>query len=110
MKQDEFPKVSAKGFTVCDKPCDECLFSPNRIVDGDRAAEVIRACTRRDTYFVCHRFDIGEDEAHTQRAYSPQAVCCRGYYDSMGQHSQQIRMAQRLGIVVFVDENGNVTK
>jgi hypothetical protein len=77
------------GFEVCEKQCDQCLFSPNRIVPKKRMAEILRNCRRDDKHFICHKGSIaGRD------------VCCRGFYDT--QTSQLMRIAQRLGMVKFV--------
>lgn len=77
-------------FQVCDKPCDQCLFSKDRIVPAERVREILAGCKRDNTHFICHKATIqGRD------------VCCRSFYDT--QTSQLIRVAQRLNMVEFVD-------
>ena len=77
------------GFEVCEKQCDQCLFSPGRIVSKARMADILRKCRCEDSHFQCHKGSIaGRD------------VCCRGFFDT--QTSQMIRIAGRLGMIRFV--------
>ena len=102
---------NANGFTVAAERCKECLFSSSRLTDKKQAAAIIKSCAEGNTYFSCHRFafnDGTEGDERTGMPYTPIAVCCRAFYDSMGHVSQQIRMADRMGIVKFVDDEGNV--
>lgn len=78
-------------FKVCEKPCDQCLFSKNRIVSGERMKQILNDCKRNDTHFVCHKATIAGKE-----------VCCRGFYDT--QTSNLIRISQRLGMVQFIKD------
>lgn len=74
---------------VMEKPCDQCLFSKDRIVSAARVREILKECRRDDKHFICHKASIaGED------------VCCRTFFDTQG--SQMIRIAQRLNMVKFV--------
>jgi hypothetical protein len=78
------------GLQVCEKQCDQCLFSPNRIVSKARMAEILRGCRRNDTHFVCHKGSLtGNDE-----------LVCRGFFDT--QSSQLIRIAGRMNMIEFV--------
>lgn len=71
--------------------CNECLFTPERIVSSERAKELLRQANRKDIHFVCHKATIkGRD------------ICCRGFYDT--QTSQMIRISQRLNCVDFIKE------
>jgi hypothetical protein len=76
-------------FKVSAKPCDQCLFSKDRIVSAARVREVLSECQKKDTHFICHKT---ED------------TCCRGFYDT--RTSQLIRIAQRLNMVKFVAVTG----
>jgi hypothetical protein len=77
------------GFEVCEKQCDQCLFSPNRIVSKARMAQIVRDCRKQDRHFQCHKASIaGRD------------VCCKGFYDT--QTSQLMRIAQRVNAVKLV--------
>lgn len=79
--------------------CDQCLFSKNRIVSNQRAAEIIKDCLKKQTYFICHKATI-----------EGESVMCRGFYDEMGYHSQQLRIAERLNAVEFVEQKNKVCK
>lgn len=74
---------------VCEKRCDRCLFSDAPLVSRARKSEILREAVRDQSYFVCH--------LHTE-------TVCRGFYDRMGNTSQLIRIAQRLGAVRFVGD------
>jgi len=78
---------------VYDKQCSQCLFSKNRIVSKERASEIIKGCVNDQSHFICHKATIeGKD------------IMCRGYYDKLGHHSQNLRIAQRLNIVQFIKQ------
>lgn len=82
-------------FKVCDKPCDQCLFSKDRIVSAARMKQILKDCRESDSHFICHKATIaGKD------------VCCRGFYDT--QTSQGIRIAQRLRMVEMVSVDKEV--
>lgn len=74
------------------KQCDQCLFTDNKIVSNERRKDLIKEITSKQSYFECHKASI-----------AGQNHCCRGYYDQLGHHSQQIRIAERLGCVAFED-------
>ena len=40
---------------ICEKKCDECLFTKNRLVSVERAKELILECLENDQYFICHK-------------------------------------------------------
>lgn len=80
------------GLKVCSGQCDQCLFSPNKIVPNARKKDIIATCLREDRYFVCHKATIAGEE-----------VVCRGWYDTYGPHTNLIRIAQRLHAVQEVD-------
>lgn len=72
------------------RQCGGCLFSPSRIVSGQRAAQLIKDCARKDVSFLCH---LGTMEGRE--------IACRGHFDTgVGQMS---RIAERLGMVVEID-------
>lgn len=78
-------------FKVFDKPCDECLFGPNKIVSDERKAEVIADCRAKDTHFICHKatMNSGDD------------VACRSFFERFSTNLE--RMCGRLGMLVLVD-------
>lgn len=75
---------------VMDKPCNQCLFTENKIVSDKRQIDIIQGCVQNGTHFECHKATI----AGTNHV-------CRNYYDKRGQHSQMIRIAERMGAVEF---------
>lgn len=84
-----------KGFRVCAQQCENCLFTKDRIVPASRMKEIVRGCIEEDKHFVCHKHSMkGED------------VMCRGYYDR-DLPSQMRRIAERLGVLRFVEFTNN---
>lgn len=77
-------------FQVCEKPCNQCLFSKNRIVPAARMREILAGCKRDDAHFICHKASIAGRE-----------VCCRAFFDT--RDTNLIRVAGRLGMIEFVD-------
>ena len=77
------------GFKVCEKKCEQCLFSDNRIVSKTRMALIIKDCKKNDEHFICHKATIAGSN-----------VCCRGFFDT--QSTNLMRIAQRLNAVEFV--------
>ena len=84
-------------FKVTDKRCDECLFSPDKIVSDKRRKNVLSDCRKRDSHFICHKATIVDQE-----------VCCHGFYET--QTCNLMRIAQRLGAVQFVPIPGDVAQ
>lgn len=82
-------------FNVCAERCNECLFTPTRIVSVARMRRILQQCAREDSFFECHK--------HTLRKRS---VCCRGDYDRDPHRTNLMRIAHRLGVVRFVTEDG----
>lgn len=82
-------------FKVYKKSCENCLFTADRIVSPDRAAEVIKDSIKSQAHFVCHKSSMGDDKNGDQ-------VCCRKFYDETGDRIQKIRIFKRLNAVKFV--------
>jgi hypothetical protein len=80
---------------VCHERCDQCLFSPGRIVSAERMAEILDTCERNDTHFICHKETLAGREG-----------MCRGFYDKERYATPLMRMAAMLGVVVFIDADG----
>lgn len=76
---------------VSDKCCGQCLFSKNKIVSDRRKESLLKEIVQTQSYFVCHK-----------SSQSGGDVCCRGFYEKLGEHSQMIRIAERLNCVKFV--------
>lgn len=77
-------------FQVAEKRCNECLFTPARIVSEERKAEIVAACERNDSYFVCHKGSLAGNDR----------LCCRGFYDA--HQTLVIALAKKLDVVRFV--------
>lgn len=67
------------------RPCGECLTTRNRIVSGERAAEIIRECRAHDRHFVCHK-----------GSHAGLVVHCRGVHDLAPS------LAYRFGVAIGV--------
>ena len=70
--------------------CDQCLFSPNKIVDEERKKQILDGCKAEQTHFNCHKEREGE-------------VVCGGFNKTMGQYSQMIRISERLRLIEYVE-------
>lgn len=78
---------------VFESPCKNCLLSPDRIVSGKRAKEILTKCARDQSHFICHKASMdGKD------------VCCHTYYTTLGYKSQLIRIMQRIGGIEMVPQ------
>ena len=78
---------------VRDSECAQCLFSPDRIVPGSRAAQIVRHTKSSDgASFVCHRSQTqGEAEA-----------ICAGWWSRFATSDPIMQLAIARGIVVEV--------
>lgn len=80
-------------FKVMAERCNECLFSPERIVSGRRYKQIIDGCLEEDKYFICHKATLaGQD------------VCCRAFFDTFGNDITLSRVAKMFKVVEFVEE------
>jgi hypothetical protein len=75
------------------KRCDQCLFSRNRIVPRERAAEIVKECKRKKSHFICHKATIDGNED----------IMCRGYYDAVWGADEVGKALTRMGLVEFVE-------
>jgi hypothetical protein len=82
-------------FEVCEKRCDECLFSKNRIVSKARMSDLLLEACRNDSYFQCHKGTL-----------VGRKICCRGFYTRYERDVLIIRLAKLLKIVKFVPVPG----
>ena len=83
-------------FQVARERCDECLLSPNALVDELGRKDILDRCGERgaEHHFVCHKFSQKDPKSN---------VCCRAFYDRDPDHSQLMQLAHRLDAVEFVD-------
>ncbi len=89
MTTDAFDRKRGK-FMVCEKRCDQCLFSSAKVVSDRRRLAVLRECEKKRTYFICHKATI-----------AGRTVVCRGFFET--QRNQTCQVAERLGLVEFTD-------
>lgn len=75
---------------VCATRCDECPFSPNKLVSAARRREILDDCKATDRYFTCHKGTIAGVE-----------IVCRGFYDALS--STSIQLAQRFEAMGLVE-------
>ena len=80
-------------FNVLSEPCDQCLMSENLIVSKERRKQLLQQIARDGSFFVCHKSTLQNREC-----------CCRAWYDTLGHTSNIVRIAQRFGLVRFVEE------
>lgn len=92
---------------VCDRVCDECLFSKHRVVGSPRMKELIAGAIAADAHFICHKHSLRADLSEGAVTWQQANVCCRAYYDQIGPRVLVIRLALMLGIVVFVNAAGD---
>lgn len=80
-----------KVYSEC---CKNCLLSEDSIVSPERRKDLIDECKKKQKYFICHKASMkGEEE-----------IICHKFYKELGQHSQAIRLAERLKMVGFVPQ------
>jgi hypothetical protein len=73
---------------LASRRCSQCLTTRNRIVSGERAAEIIRECRRKGIHFICHKGTA-----------TNQIIHCRGVHEIVG-GSKAHYMAQALRIPI----------
>lgn len=73
--------------------CNNCLLSNDAIVSPSRRKDIIKKCSKNQTYFVCHKASMDNKE-----------IVCRSFYDKLGHISQMIRISERLNCVEFVEQ------
>ncbi len=76
-------------FYVMREACDQCLFTPERIVAARRFARIVKQCRENNTHFICHKATLAGDKN----------VCCRRFYDIVGDDVLVIRLAHMLDLV-----------
>ena len=91
-------------FQVCEKRCDQCLFSSHRIVTVARMRKLLAQAQRNDQHFICHKHTLRHLDGNATEAGAN--VCCRGFYDRDPNATNFMRIAGRLHMVQFVDESG----
>lgn len=59
----------SSALQVCSRPCDECLFSKNKLVSDQRAGEILEQCEEERTHFICHKGTLAGKN-----------IVCNGFY------------------------------
>lgn len=75
---------------IAQSPCDQCLFSKNRIVSKERFKEIVKDCLHGDDHFLCHKGTLEGIK-----------IVCNGFYTRYD--SKSIRIAEALRFTEFVD-------
>jgi hypothetical protein len=77
---------------VCDKMCDQCLYSKNKIVTDVRKDQILYQLEQVNDYFICHKASMVNER-----------VMCRGYYEANKKTSLLIILGSQLKLLFFVD-------
>tara|TARA_R110000851_G_C12669274_1_gene522425 strand:+ start:72 stop:341 length:270 start_codon:yes stop_codon:yes gene_type:complete len=75
---------------VMKTPCDQCLFTKNKIVSDSRRAQLLQDISKKQSHFICHKATISGTEH-----------CCKNFYEKLGETSNMIRIAKRLNMIEF---------
>jgi hypothetical protein len=87
---EEIEKSLAKPLKVCNKSCDQCLFTKNKIVSDERKTELLNICVRDDTHFICHKGSaVGEN------------IVCNGFYRNRS--TTYLELLKATGRIEFVE-------
>lgn len=83
--------MSDGGFKVQARPCASCIYRPTSPLDlAKLEAEIADGHGGFTSWRICHHSDD---------------ACCRGFWDRHRNDFQLGQVAQRLGVVRFVDED-----
>jgi hypothetical protein len=94
------------GLEVLGEQCQTCIFRPGNLMhlQPGRLKSMTNKVRQTQGHIPCHEtmtyLDDGDAEDEDARAEGP---ICRGFYDAMGETSQIVRIAERLGCLRFVD-------
>lgn len=80
---------------VCDKMCDECLYSKNKLVSDSRKEQILYQLEQVNDYFICHKASLVNER-----------VMCRGYYEKNKTDTYNnpvILLAAKLKVLKFVN-------
>lgn len=91
---------------ICHKPCDQCLFSKNKIVSDGTKGLVLEDCERNDKPFNCHKHTIRADAVRGVERAEAKRTYCHGYWTRFRGAHLLFRLADHLGLVRFVDFDG----
>lgn len=75
---------------VCGHRCDECLFSPSKIVSDKKRDEILENCETEQVHFNCHKgTQIGK------------SVVCHGFFTQ--KTAPLLEIAKQLGNIQYLD-------
>lgn len=80
---------------VCNHACNQCLFTDNRIVSGERATQVISEALETDGFFECHKGTL-----------QGKRVVCRGFWNRYRKDVLSLRLALAFNMYEFVEVEG----
>ena len=83
------PEPRRVGFEVMARDCGQCLMTKNRIVSGERAAQIVRETRAADIHFVCHK------------SPSRRGVACHNHNRQIGSRGR--RIGEAFGRIIWVD-------
>ena len=77
--------------------CKNCLFTPNRLVEGSRARELVEHTRGLEgSSFICHRSQVSDE---------PTSIC-RGWWDHFAMEDSLFKLVTALGLVTFIEVGG----
>jgi hypothetical protein len=90
---------------VLTEQCATCIFRPGNLMHlhPQRVKQMVVACKAVDGYIPCHETMQYEDEDSDEYRATMDSPVCRGFYDAYPGLGQIIRIAERLGMIEFVD-------
>lgn len=84
------------GLKVYQQCCQNCLFSKDKIVNNERKRGIIKDCIQNQSHFTCHKATMKNED-----------IVCHGFFSHMGDVSQLVRIAKRLGVVEMIPMENN---
>jgi hypothetical protein len=76
---------------IAEQKCSQCLFSTARIVESDRAAQIMKKVAKQGNFFACHKGTIN----------GLTVVCHGSWLAHIPGHER--RLAQAFGAVKFIN-------
>lgn len=80
---------------VYKKPCENCLFSENKLVCEERKKEILKKCEKKDMHFICHKSSFSKVGAKD--------VCCNLFYKKYKNISKKIMFLEKHKLIKFID-------
>jgi hypothetical protein len=81
---------------IMSQPCNQCLFTKNRIVSQKRTNQIIKDCIREDGHFECHKGTINGDK-----------IVCRSFWNLYSRDVLSLRLALMFNMFEFVEVEEN---